>query len=150
MLSLGVIQRLRRQQWDYIQRKFQPEKLLNIMQIEYPKITPSTIRLYSKKVPTREAAKHYADRLKKIKRRNLCERVSIDLEKSISSQQDWYNASQSTTAALNQKVKEPRSLLFLKVQYKLVLSIKQEYFYKHKWHLCMICHCREILIIGNL
>ena len=49
-----------------------------------PKITPSTMRLYSKKVPTREAAKHYADRVKKqINRRNLCERQSLDLEKSI-------------------------------------------------------------------
>ena len=80
-----------------------------------PKITPSTMRLYSKKVPTREAAKQYADRVKnQINRRNLCERVSIDLEKSINTQQDWYNASQSTTSALNQKVKEPRSLLFFK------------------------------------
>ena len=73
------------------------------------------MRLYSKKVPTREAAKHYADRVKKqINRRNLCERQSLDLEKSINSQQDWYDASQSTTTELNQKVKEPRSLLFLK------------------------------------
>ena len=80
-----------------------------------PKITPSTMRLYSKKVPTREAAKHYADRVKKqINRRNLCERQSLDLEKSINSQQDWSDASQSTTTELNQKVKEPRSLLFFK------------------------------------
>ena len=43
--------------------------------------------------------------------------MSIDIEKNINTQQDWYNASQSTTTALNQKVKEPRSLLFLKVQY---------------------------------
>ena len=73
------------------------------------------MRLYSKKVPTREAAKHFADRVKKqINKRKLCERQSVDLDKSINTQQDWYKARQSTTLALNQKVKEPHSLLFYK------------------------------------
>ena len=79
------------------------------------KITPSTMRLYSKKIPTREATKDFADRVKKqIDRKKMCERMSVDLEKSINSQHDWINASDGTINEINQKVKEPRSLLFFK------------------------------------
>ena len=81
----------------------------------HPKISPSTMRLYSKKVPTREATKQFAERVKRqIPRNSIRERISVDYEKSINIQQDWYLARESTISALNQKVKEPRSLLFFK------------------------------------
>ena len=81
----------------------------------HPKITPSTMRLYSKKVPTRGATKEFAERVKRqIPKNSIRERISVDLEKSMNIQQDWYLARESTISALNQKVKEPRSLLFFK------------------------------------
>ena len=79
----------------------------------HPKILPSTMRLYSKKVPTREATKQFAERVKRqIPRNSIRERISVDYGKSMNIQQDWYLARESTIYALNQKVKEPRSLLF--------------------------------------
>ena len=75
------------------------------------KILPSTMRLYSKKVPTREATKQFAERVKRqIPRNSIRERISVDYKKSMNIQQDWYLARESTISALNQKVKEPRSL----------------------------------------
>ena len=53
------------------------------------KISPSTMRLYSKKVPAREATKQFADRVKRqISRNSIRERISVDLEKSMNIQQD--------------------------------------------------------------
>ena len=79
------------------------------------RIPPSTIRLYSKKVPAKEAAKQFSERVRRFyNNEDLRERESNDIEKSRYSQQDWYTASDSTSNILDQKVKEPRSLILFK------------------------------------
>ena len=45
------------------------------------------------------------------------ENKSDDVEKSMYSHQDWSSASETTLAQLEQKVKEPNTLLFFKEQF---------------------------------
>lgn len=80
---------------------------------EDPVIPPSIIRLYSKKVPVREATKqhdvcvrgHYSiDQIQ--------EHVSNDVERSRYLQQEWLVTTAPTIAQLDHKVKEPQSLIF--------------------------------------
>ena len=80
-----------------------------------PQIEPSTMRLYSKKVPAREAANQFAERVRRhVSMNEVRERIADDVEKSQFSQQEWYQASERSMSALDQKVKEPRSLLFFR------------------------------------
>ena len=80
---------------------------------EDPAIPPSTIRLYSKKVPVREATKQHDDRVRRYYPiEEIRERVSNDIERSRYSQQEWSAATEPTIVQLDHKVKEPRSLLF--------------------------------------
>ena len=78
-------------------------------------ILPSTIRLYSKKIPVRDAAKQFADRVKRhFQLNDICERESDDVEKSRFSQQEWNMARYQNIIQLDNKTKEPRSLLFFR------------------------------------
>ena len=78
-----------------------------------PLIHPSTIRLYSKKVPVREAAEQFATRVRRHYNPNqICERISDDVERARLSQQEWSAASVQSSRQLDSRVKEPRSLLF--------------------------------------
>lgn len=80
-----------------------------------PRIPPSTMRLYSKKVPAKEAAIQFADRVRRhFDVEVLRERIADDVEKSKFSQMDWNQASDLTSNILDQKLKEPRSLLFFR------------------------------------
>ena len=82
---------------------------------EDPAIPPSTIRLYSKKVPVREATKQHDARVRRhYSIDQIRERVSNDVERSRYSQQEWSVATTPTIAQLDHKVKEPRSLLFFR------------------------------------
>ena len=77
------------------------------------RIPPSTMRLYSKRVPAKEATKQFADRVRRFyNSENLRERVSDDVEKSKFTQQEWYTASISTSTILDEKLKESKTLLF--------------------------------------
>ena len=79
------------------------------------RIKPQTMRIYSKKIPAKEAAKSFASRVRNhISSENIRERKSIDLEKARYSQLEWAHAIDSTIISLEQVLKEPRSLLFFK------------------------------------
>ena len=79
------------------------------------RIAPSTMRLYSRKVPAREAATQFANRVRlHIASNEIHERIAADVEKSQFSQQEWHPATEKSRNALDQKVKEPRSLLFFR------------------------------------
>ena len=72
------------------------------------------MRLYSKKFPAKEAAKQFANRVKRhISISEICEKNSEDFEKSRFSQ-EWSRASSRISTSLEQKLKEPKSLLFFK------------------------------------
>jgi hypothetical protein len=77
-----------------------------------PEITPSTYRLYGKKHPAKEASKRFVEQ---IRQRSdigiLREHYSDDVENPLFSHCDWTKASESTKASLDNKVKEPRTLL---------------------------------------
>ena len=77
-----------------------------------PEITPSTYRLYGKKHPAKEASKRFVEQ---IRQRSdigiLREHCSDDVENPRLSHCDWTKASESTKASLDNKVKEPRTLL---------------------------------------
>lgn len=76
-------------------------------------ITPDTYRLYSKKVPAKEAARDFVDRIRRsIAPANLCESHANDVEKSRYSHLEWGSASESTSIRLEAKLKEPSVLLF--------------------------------------
>jgi hypothetical protein len=78
-----------------------------------PKITHDTFRVYSRKVPVREAAKQYIDRVRRqIDHSQICERVAKDVEKNRYSHCEWQPAQSSTVEELDQKLKEPHTLLF--------------------------------------
>ena len=60
---------------------------------EHPSIHPSTIRLYSKKVPVQEATEQFVARVKRHHSSNvLRERVSDDVERCRYSVQEWSTA----------------------------------------------------------
>lgn len=78
-------------------------------------ITHSTVRLYSKKIPAKEASNEYIKRVERQINANCRrERISIDREKSRYSHQEWGLASQATSNKLEQKLKEPSRLLFFR------------------------------------
>ena len=79
------------------------------------KITPSTYRLYSKKIPAKEAAQQYVDRVRRQVHGTLLKcKKSDDVEKSRFSHREWSVATSNTVDQLEQKVKEPNELLFFR------------------------------------
>ena len=79
------------------------------------KITPSTYRLYSKKVPAKDASQQFVERARRqISASVLKCRKSDDVEKSRFSHREWRPASQHTADQLEQAVKEPNELLFFR------------------------------------
>ena len=79
------------------------------------RITPTTMRLYSKKITTREASRQFVNgAMRDIPACDRITRVSEDIEKSRYSNVEWGCASERVVAALEQKVKEPKDLLFFK------------------------------------
>ena len=80
---------------------------------ESPLITEKTYRLYSKRVPAKEASRQYAERVKRcIHHDNYVVSTAVDVEKSRFSHSDWYCASQSSSDQITHRVKEPPELLF--------------------------------------
>ena len=73
------------------------------------------MRLYSKKVPAREASRQFVARvMRQVDGNDRLEKKAEDVQKSMYLHQDWINASDSTSLQLEQKVKEPQTLLFFK------------------------------------
>ena len=77
------------------------------------RITPTTMRLYSKRIPAREASQQFVAGVM----RDVHESVRItctseDCQKNRHSRIEWGEASERLSIALEQKVKEPRHLLF--------------------------------------
>ena len=63
------------------------------------------MRLYSKKVPAREASKQFVDRVKRqINESDRIEVEAVDIEKSRFSHQDWSTASISTSNKLSKLI----------------------------------------------
>ena len=69
-----------------------------------PQIKPSTMRLYSKTVPAREAANQFVERVRRhVSMSKVRERITDDVEKSQLSQQEWYQSSERSMSALDQQ-----------------------------------------------
>lgn len=80
-----------------------------------PRILPETMRLYSKKVPAREASRKFVERVRRrYHTHEIKEKIADDVQKSRYSHRDWSPASTSTVNALEQRLKEPKELLFFK------------------------------------
>lgn len=80
-----------------------------------PRITPSTFRVYSKQVPAKEAAKNFLISVRAtIPPNERIHRKSLDYEKRRRSRRDWVMSSESTSTALESRLKEPRELLFFR------------------------------------
>jgi predicted GIY-YIG superfamily endonuclease len=78
-------------------------------------ITPSTYRLYSKKIPAKEAAQQFIDRVRRqVDGHLLKARKSDDVEKSRFSHREWRPATQRVVDQLEQAVKEPNEILFFR------------------------------------
>ena len=78
------------------------------------RITPTTFRLYSKKLPTREALKDYQNRIRREyedRPNELRIRKSIDIEKSRYAH-EWTRANDETSLDRDTKCKESSLLLF--------------------------------------
>ena len=79
------------------------------------RITPTTMRLYSKKVPARESSRLFvAGAMRDIAECDRITRLADDVEKFRHSNAEWIPARDKTVAALEQKVKEPKELLFFR------------------------------------
>ena len=101
-------------------------------------IPASTMRLYSKKVPAKDASKQFVDRVRR--QVEECDRREIrseDVEKSRYSHQDWNKASQSNITKLEQKCKEPTELLFFEVLFMNVRLIVKVNLATHRQCYCL-------------
>ena len=79
------------------------------------KITPSTYRLYSKKFPAKEATRQFVNNVRQsIAPNELREKKADDVEKSRYSHGEWLRASEHTQIILNQRLKEPDTLLLFR------------------------------------
>jgi predicted GIY-YIG superfamily endonuclease len=82
---------------------------------ESDKILPSTMRLFSKKIPAREASRQFVASVKRqVASNEYIERLAEDLEKPVNSRADWIQATENTSHKMEQKVKEPQLLLFFR------------------------------------
>ena len=80
-----------------------------------PKIDPQAMRLYSKKIPAKEAARDFENRVRvHVNPYELRKRIAEDVEKPRYSQMQWSKARDSIVGHLEQKVKEPKQILFFK------------------------------------
>ena len=79
------------------------------------RILPSTMRLYSKRVPAREASQQFVERVERqINIQDRLEKIAEDVVKSRFSHQDWTPAPTSISTQLEQKSREPKKLIFFK------------------------------------
>lgn len=92
-------------------------------------IKPDTMRLYSKRIPSREAAKTFVNRVKRqIDPSCLKERKADDVQKSRFSHRDWSDATERTIESLEQRLKEPKELLFFKhAVYEITFNKENEF-----------------------
>ena len=83
---------------------------------DWNEVDTNTIQLFSKKKPAREATKDFIDHIKSSLNSNFIqERICEDYERTRASiGVEWSQASESTSTELDNKVKEPRSLLFFR------------------------------------
>ena len=89
------------------------EKITFVEDWENDVIPPTAMRLYSKKVPVREAANYFIERARRYyDAADLRNCLSDDAERCRISSEEWSEARNQTSVALNIKVKEPRLLLF--------------------------------------
>ena len=80
-----------------------------------PEITPSTFRLYSRKVPAKDATKQFVDRVKRhIPPRSIRSSKAEDYQKFRFSHQEWSKASADTSSKLDHRLKEPLEILFFR------------------------------------
>ena len=78
-------------------------------------ITPTTVRLYGKKHPGRQATQSFVQQVKETLPANeVIERVADDVECAQMSHQEWHPATDRTSAKLNSSLKEPQTLLFFR------------------------------------
>ena len=80
-----------------------------------PVINERTYRLYSKKVPAKEALKQYAERVKRcFDRANYVTSLASDVQKSRFSHCEWYTASSNSVDEIELLLKEPTELIFFR------------------------------------
>eukprot|EP00957_Ditylum_brightwellii_P045891 3480723-Ditylum_brightwellii.AAC.1 len=73
------------------------------------------MHLYSKKVPAKDAAQQFVERVRRvISEAQTVTKRSEDVGKSRYSHQDWRVASELTSSQFEQQLKEPQNLLFFK------------------------------------
>ena len=78
-------------------------------------ISPSTMRLYSKRIPAKEAERQFVNRVRRqIHESDRREKEGEDVEKNRYSYQNWNVVSDATSTKLEQKLKEPKKLLFFR------------------------------------
>ena len=78
-----------------------------------PVITPATCRFYSKKMPAKKAARDVTPQLQSsLPPEGVRVSSAGDIQNPKNSHQEWQVASESTWVILDQKLKQPRQLLF--------------------------------------
>ena len=93
------------------------------------RIHTGTMRLYSKKVPAREAARQFVDRVtRQVPANERMMKISEDVQKSRYSHQNWREADRSTSDSLEQQVKEPKQLLFFRgAIYEITFNLQGQF-----------------------
>ena len=77
------------------------------------KITPSTYRLYGKRMPAKEATDLYIQQVKtQLPKDMVNERFSEDIQIAHGAQSGWTDASETTSSYLDRKMKESRRIIF--------------------------------------
>ena len=94
-----------------------------------PEITPSTYRLYGKKFPAKEATRQFIIGVRQnIAPSDLREKHADDVERSRYSHGEWLHASEQTQSVLNQRLKEPDTLLFFRgAIYEFTYNIEEKF-----------------------
>ena len=81
----------------------------------YQVIKPEVHCIYGKKKPAKQASREHVNNVKaNLKKEQYVESVSVDVELTYNSHEEWQSASNSTSDFLDNKIKQPRKLLFFK------------------------------------
>ena len=112
-----------------------------------PRITEKTFRLYSKKVPAKEASKQYSEQVKIcLNRDEYISITALDVEKPRLSHAEWYTASETIIDQIAFIQKEPTEIFFFRGgQYEFTYNM-ENVFSQSKMAILYNMHQEQLLL----
>ena len=94
-----------------------------------PLITPEVHRIYGKKKPAKQASQEYINQVKaQLHYTEYVQATSIDVQLTYNSHEEWQPATATTSDYLDNKIKQPRTLLFFKgAQFIFTYNVEKKF-----------------------